>query len=96
MKRNTNKKRVDVSFKIDIYKACDRVDWGYLRHIMLKLGFDQGWVNIIMLCVSTVRYSVILNDPKVGPITLSRGLRQGDQLSSYLFILLTKQLIGLI
>lgn len=41
---------------------------------MLKLGFDQRWVNIVMLCVSSVRYWVILNDYKIGPIIPGHGL----------------------
>lgn len=75
MKRNTTKKRGEVAFKIDISKAYDHVDWGYMRLLMLKLGFDQRWVNIVMMCLSTVRYSVLVNDQKVGAITPGRGLR---------------------
>lgn len=54
MKRNTTKKRGEVAFKIDISKAYDCVDWGYLRHLMLRIGFDHRWVNLMMMCLSTV------------------------------------------
>lgn len=62
---------------------------------MLTLDFDQQWVNIIVLCVTIVRYSVIVNDKIVGPI-ISGGLIQGNPLSPYLFLLCAEDLIGLV
>ena len=96
MKRNTRKKKGEVAMKIDISKAYDRMDWNYLRLIMLKLGFSTQWVYMIMVCVTSVRYFVRVNDQIVGPITPKRGLRQGDPLSPYLFIICMEGLSMLI
>jgi hypothetical protein len=49
-----------------------------------------------MLCVSSVNYSTLVNFEKVGPIYPGRGLKQGDPLSPYLFILVTEGLTSLI
>ncbi|XXG49421.1 hypothetical protein AAC387_Pa02g3611 [Persea americana] len=63
---------------------------------MLKLGFDAKWVELIMLSVSMVSYSVIRDGKEVGPIIPTRGLRQGNPLSPYLFILCAEGLSSLI
>lgn len=64
--------------------------------MLLKLGFDQRWINLVMLCVRSVRYSVRVNDTFVGLIIPSRGLRQGCRLSPYLYIICAQGLLTLI
>jgi hypothetical protein len=85
-----------LALKIDISKAYDKVDWGFMRGMLERLGFDVKWIHWMMLCVSSVNYSVLVNFERVGPIHPGRGLRQGDPLSPYLFILVTEGLTTLI
>lgn len=54
---------------------------------MEQLGFANKWISWVMMCVSTVVYSVNLNGTQVGPIIPKRELHQGDPLSPYLFLL---------
>ena len=57
---------------------------------MLRMGFNGTWVKIIMKCLSTVNYSVLLNGNPTVTFSPSRGLRQGHPLSPYLFLLCVK------
>jgi hypothetical protein len=76
------------AIKIDMAKAYDRVEWIYLRAIMIKLGFAEQWANLIMRCVETVTLSVRVNGQYSEYFKPSRGIRQGDPISLYLFLLL--------
>ena len=87
LKRARQGKIGTAALKIDMSKAYDRIEWGYLKTMMLKLGFAERWVKLILLCVSTVTYKVLRGNEEVGPIVPSRGLRQGDPLSPDLFII---------
>lgn len=60
------------------------------------MGFNRNWVDLIMTCVSTVSFSVLINSEPKGPINLSRGLRQGDPLSLYMFLFCIERLICLL
>ena len=60
------------------------------------MGFNRRWVNLISECISTVTYSILVNGEPKGNIVPSRGIRQGDPLSPYLFLLCSEGLNALI
>lgn len=60
------------------------------------MGFDSQWIAWMKMCVTSVTYSILVNDDRIGPVIPSRGFRLGDPLSPYLFILCAKGLSALI
>jgi hypothetical protein len=67
-------------------KAYDRVEWNFLEQMLLKIGFAQEWVQLIMRCISSQTYRIKVNGALTECITPMRGLRQGYPISSYLFL----------
>ena len=85
-----------MAMKLDMSKAHDRVEWKFLLKIMERMGFHAKWIGWIFECISIVSFSIMVNGEPKGYIVPSRGLRQGDPLSPYLFLLCFEGLNGLI
>lgn len=86
------RKKGFLGFKLDMSKAYDRVEWKFLEDIMVKLGFPVVLVAIIMRCVSTTSFAVLVNGQLSRRFLPSRGLRQGGPLSHFLLIICAKGL----
>ena len=73
--------------KLDQEKTYDHVDWGFLIYMLRRCGFSQRWRHWIYTCISTVKFSVLVNGTSCGFFPSSRGLCQGNSLSPLLFII---------
>jgi len=74
-------------FKVDFEKAFDSIDWSYLEGFMKKMNFPTLWRKWIMECVRTASASVLVNGSPIDEFQFERGLRQGDPLSPFLFLI---------
>lgn len=84
-----------ISLKLDIIKAYNRVDWVFLETVMSRMRFREEWIKRMMMCVKSVSFFILINREPKGLIEPSRGLRQGDPLSLYLFLICIEGLISL-
>ncbi|XP_021720023.1 uncharacterized protein LOC110687709 [Chenopodium quinoa] len=86
MKKRSNGRKGTVVLKLDMSKAYNRVEWGFLRKLLLMMGFDGRWVNLGMMCVSTVKYSFIINGKsQSGVLHGAKASRNGPIVSHLLF-----------
>ena len=87
MKKSIKGKHGFFALKLDMSKAYDRVEWGFLRAIMSAFGFHVESIDLVMHCTSTSSYSLLISGKPSEAFYLTRGTPPRDPLSPYIFLL---------
>ena len=76
-----------MALKLDLEKAYDLIEWDFIEKMLKQLNFNDKWINWVMTCISSVNFSVLVNDTPGKTFKPTRGIRQGDPLAPYIFVL---------
>lgn len=80
-------KRSLLIFKVDFAKAFDSVDWNYLLNMMKFMNFPEKWLMWMKTCITSASANVLVNGSPSGEFKFKRGIRQGDPLSPFLYLI---------
>lgn len=96
MRRRTRGKNGLVALKIDISKAYDRLEWNFVENMMKRFGYHEIWIDRVMFFIRSASYAFLHNGETFGNVIPQRGLRQGDPISPYLYIMCAEGLSAMI
>ncbi|XP_061350360.1 uncharacterized protein LOC133295534 [Gastrolobium bilobum] len=89
-------KKAYMSIKIDLAKTYDRLNWNFIYQVLLEAGIPLDMAEVIRACITSPRFQVLWNSSRSDPFYPSRGIRQGDPISPYLFVMCMDKLSHLI
>nr|XP_009767270.1 PREDICTED: uncharacterized protein LOC104218471 [Nicotiana sylvestris] len=78
--------------KINLTKAYDSMEWIFLEKVMVELGFPKRFQDLVITCVKTVGYSIVVNGEPTMHFPTTKGLRQGDPILPFLFTIVMEYL----
>jgi len=88
--------RAKCAIKVDFRKAYDTVRWDFIEVCMQAFGSPQSFIDRIMACIRSPKFSISLNGDLHGFFASGRGIRQGDPMSPYIFTLVMEVFTGLL
>ena len=85
-----------ILLKINLRKANDTLKWEFIKDMLISLNFPSHFINIVMACISSAQFSLILNESSMPLFRSKRGIRQGDPMSPLIFVICIEYLSRLL
>ncbi|GKV25095.1 hypothetical protein SLEP1_g34588 [Rubroshorea leprosula] len=90
------KKKKGFLFKVDFEKTYNKVCWEFIEYMMTRMGFCATWRKWIQECLNSSSVSILINGSPMNQFPVNKGIRQGDPLPPFLFLIVAERLNGLV